>query len=136
MIRSLTFPREKPLNWVGASKKDYLAFPQPVQSDMGYALGLAQLGGKHPKAKPWKGGGAGVFEIAMDYGGDAFRVVYTVRFPQVVYVIHVFQKKSTSGKKTPKADVDLIGERLRRAAQHYTDHYAKAGTRGKDNDRT
>ena len=62
--------REKPLHWVGSAKRDYLGFPIEVQSDMGYALGLAQLGTKHPKAKPWKGEGPGVFEIVEDYRGD------------------------------------------------------------------
>jgi predicted XRE-type DNA-binding protein len=69
MNRLQTTRREKPLHWVGSSKKDYFDFPKPVQYDMGYALGLAQLGGKHPKAKPWKGEGQGVFEIVEDYGG-------------------------------------------------------------------
>jgi phage-related protein len=58
--------REKPLHWVGSAKKDYQAFPGEVQDDMGYALGVAQLGGKHPHAKPWKGEGPGVFEIVED----------------------------------------------------------------------
>ena len=64
---------EKPLHWVGSSKRDFLAFPAKVQSDMGYALGLAQLGSKHPRAKPWKGEGPGVFEVVESHDGDAFR---------------------------------------------------------------
>ncbi len=101
---------------------------------MGYALGVAQLGGKHPKAKPWKGEGPGVFEIVEDYGGDAYRAIYTVRFAQAVYVLHAFQKKSKSGIKTPKYDVDVIGNRLKRAAQHYTERYPKLGAEGKHHD--
>ncbi len=101
---------------------------------MGYALGVAQLGGKHPKAKPWKGEGPGVFEIVEDYGGDAYRAIYTVRFAQAVYVLHAFQKKSKSGIKTPKYDVDVIGNRLKRAAQHYTERYLKLGAEGKHHD--
>jgi phage-related protein len=54
---------EKPLHWVGSSKRDFLAFPAPVQSHFGYALSVVQLGGKHPNAKPWKGEGPGVFEV-------------------------------------------------------------------------
>ena len=134
MTRLPKLPREKPLHWVGSSKKDYLFFPEPVQSDMGYALGLAQLGGKHPKAKPWKGEGPGIFEIVEDYGGDAYRAVYTVRFAQAVYVLHAFQKKSKCGIETAKGDVDLIGERLRRAAQHYTEHYPESGPGGKQHE--
>ena len=111
--------REKPLHWVGSSKKDYRAFPTEVQDDMGYALGLAQLGGKHPHAKPWKGEGGGVFEILEDHRGDTFRAVYTVRFVEVVYVLHAFQKKSKTGIKTPQEDVSLVAERLKRAQQDY-----------------
>ena len=65
------------------AKKDYRAFPIEVQHAMGYALGLAQLGAKHPKAKPWKGEGTGLFEIVEDHSGDAYRAVYTVRFADV-----------------------------------------------------
>jgi phage-related protein len=115
MIRNLDAPREKKLHWVASSKKDYLAFPVEVQSEMGYALGLAQLGAKHPHAKPWKGEGPGVLEIVEDYRGDAYRAVYTVRFASTVYVLHAFQKKSKSGIKTPQEDVNLISERLKRA---------------------
>lgn len=107
--------REKPLHWVSSAKKDYLAFPAAVQNEMGYALGLAQLGAKHPKAKPWKGEGPGIFEIVEDYRGDTFRAVYTVRFADAVYVLHAFQKKSKTGIKTPQDDVNLIAERLKRA---------------------
>lgn len=111
--------REKPLHWVGSAKKDYHAFPEDVQDDMGYALGLAQLGGKHPHAKPWKGEGPGVFEVVEDHRGDTYRAVYTVRFAGVVYVLHAFQKKSKTGIKTPQDDVKLIAERLKRAQQDY-----------------
>lgn len=97
------------------SKKDYLSFPIEVQDEMGYALGLAQLGAKHPNAKPWKGEGAGVLEIVEDHRGDTYRAVYTVRFADVVYVLHAFQKKSKRGIKTDQADVKLIAERLKRA---------------------
>ena len=86
---------------------------------MGYALGLAQLGGKHPHAKPWKGEGSGVFEIVEDHRGDTYRAVYTVRFAEVVYVLHAFQKKSKAGIKTPQDDVKLIGERLKRTQQDF-----------------
>ena len=112
-------PPEKPLHWVGSAKRDYLAFPIEVQSDMGYALGLAQLGTKHPNTKPWKGEGPGVFEIAEDHRGDTYRAVYTVRFAGAVYVLHAFQRKSTQGIKTPLADVRLISNRLKRAQSDY-----------------
>lgn len=110
---------EKPLHWVDSANKDYQAFPAEVQDDMGYALGLAQLGGKHPHAKPWKGEGPGIFEVVEDHRGDTYRAVYTVRFAGVVYVLHAFQKKSKSGIKTPQDDVKLITERLKRARQDH-----------------
>jgi len=116
---------EKPLFWVASAKKDYQTFPAEVQDNMGYALGLAQLGGKHPKAKPWKGEGAGVFEIIEDHRGDTYRAVYTVRFADVVYVLHAFQKKSKSGIKTPQDDVKLIAERLKRAQADYESRETK-----------
>lgn len=109
----------KPLHWVGSAKKDYLEFPDEVQNDMGYALGLAQINAKHPKTKPWKGEGPGVFEIVEDYRGDTYRSVYTVRFVGVVYVLHAFQKKSKTGIKTPQPDINLIAERLKRAQVDY-----------------
>lgn len=111
--------REKPLHWVASARKDYQAFPAEVQHDMGFALGLAQLGGRHPHAKAWKGEGPGVLEIVEDFRGDTYRAVYTVKFAGAVYVLHAFQKKSKAGIKTPLDDVRLIGERLKRAQQDY-----------------
>ena len=117
---------ERPLNWVGSSKRDFLAFPAPVKDEMGYALGIAQLGGTHRAAKPWKGQGPGVFELVEDYDGDTYRAAYTVRFSQAVYVLHAFQKKSPKGIKTAKTDVDLIARRLRVAQQDYENQHGKA----------
>jgi phage-related protein len=113
---------EKPLHWVGSSKRDFMAFPEEVQADMGYVLGLAQLGGKHPHAKPWKGEGPGVFEVVERHDGDTYRAVYTVRFEQAVYVLHAFQKKSPSGIRAAGSDISLVSERMRRARD---DHEAK-----------
>lgn len=107
------------MHWVGSSKRDFLGFPDPVIADMGYALGLAQLGGKHPHAKPWKGEGPGVFEVVESHDGDTYRALYTVRFEGVVYVLHAFQKKSPSGIRTATTDIALIRERLRRAREDY-----------------
>src|SRR3954449_8704191 len=83
---------EKPVHWVGSSKRDLLAFPEPVKDGIGNALGIAQFGGKHPRAKPWKGQGPGIFEAVEDFDGDTFRAVYTVRFREAIYVLHAFQK--------------------------------------------
>ena len=90
---------ERPLDWVGSSKRDFIAFPEPVKDELGYALGLAQFGGWHPAAKPWKGHGSGVAELVENHDGDTYRVVYTVRFSEVVYVLHAFQKKSPKGSR-------------------------------------
>jgi phage-related protein len=114
---------EKPLDWVGSSKRDFLAFPEPVKDEMGNALGLAQFGGKHPSAKPWKGQGPGVFEVVEDYDRNTYRAVYTVRFREVVYVLHAFQKKSPRGIKTAQVDVDLVTRRLKTAQQDYEARY-------------
>jgi phage-related protein len=70
--------------------------------------------------------GPGIFELVEDHDGNTYRVVYTVRFKVVVYVLHAFQKKSPKGIKTAKTDVDLIARRLRAARQDYEDHHAKA----------
>ena len=79
MARTLS-KGEKPLDWVGSSKKDFLGFPEAVKDEMGNALGLAQFGGKHPSAKPWKGLGPGVFELVEDHDGGTYRAIYAVRF--------------------------------------------------------
>ncbi len=116
---------EKPLDWVGSSKRDFLAFPGSVQQKLGNALGLAQFGGKHPKAKPWKGEGPGVFEVVDDHEGDTYRAVYTVRWREIVYVLHAFQKKSPKGIRTARTDVALIARRLKVAQQDYEARYGK-----------
>ncbi|HFR4115544.1 type II toxin-antitoxin system RelE/ParE family toxin [Yersinia enterocolitica] len=109
----------KPLYWVGSSKKDLQSLPEDVQDIFGYGLYLAQMGSKHSQTKPLKGfGGAGVLEVVEDYIGDTYRAVYTVKFGHAVYVLHAFQKKSSSGIATPKPDVDKIRERLKAAESH------------------
>jgi phage-related protein len=108
--------RLKPVVWVGTSLSDLRDFPGPVQDRMGYALYMAQRGGKHQAAKVLGGfGGAGVLEVIEDYRGDTFRAVYTLKFAQAVYVLHAFQKKSKSGRETPPRDIELIKKRLRLA---------------------
>jgi len=104
----------KPLAWVGSSHKDMKSMPEEVRDTYGFALYLAQLGDKHPDAKPLKGfTGAGVLEIVEDYRADTYRAVYTVRFSDAVYVLHVFQKKSKQGITTPKEEIEKIKTRLK-----------------------
>jgi phage-related protein len=98
---------------------DLLAFPEKVQRKIGAALSVAQFGGKHPSAKPWKGAGSFVFEIVEDFRSDAYRAIYTVKFADAVYVLHAFQKKSPSGIRTPRRDVELVAQRFRQAQQEY-----------------
>ena len=124
-----TKPTEKPVHWVGSSKRDLLSFPKQVVSDMGYALGVVQLGGKPPEAKPWKGQGSSVFELVERHEGDAYRAVYTVRFEAAIYVLHAFQKKSPKGIKTDQRDVDLVAQRLRLAQEDYELSYRKRRVR-------
>ncbi|MGA9475231.1 MAG: type II toxin-antitoxin system RelE/ParE family toxin [Terriglobales bacterium] len=119
MVRSQSVPGEKALFWVGSSKDDLVGFPEAVKDEIGTALSVAQFGGKHPKAKPWKGEGAGVLEIVADHRGNTYRAVYTVKFEHAIYVLHAFQKKSPTGRKTPQSDVDLISRRLRVASEDY-----------------
>jgi len=116
---------EKPLYWVGSSKRDLVAFPEPVKDRVGTALSVAQFGGKHPAAKPWKGQGPGVLEVVEDYDRATYRAVYTVRFEGAVYVLHAFQKKSPRGIRTRLRDVELVSERLKMAWQDYEERHGK-----------
>ncbi len=111
----------KPVEWIGSSKADLKRFPGPVQDRMGFAIYRAQLGRQHRDAKPLKGFGSGVVEIAARHDGDTFRAVYTVRFETAVYVLHAFQKKARRGIATPKQELDLVRQRLRAAERHYRD---------------
>jgi phage-related protein len=105
----------KPVFWIGNTKGDLSAFQEDVRDAVGQALFEAQKGGKHGNAKPLSGyGDASLLEIAVDHAGDTFRAVYTVTWPGRVYVLHVFQKKSKSGIRTPKGDINLIDACLKR----------------------
>ena len=119
-------PGKKPLIWVGASKRDLQAMPEAVIRHLGSALGVAQSGGKHPDAKPWKGLGPGVFEVVSDFESNTFRAAYVVRFERAIYVLHCFQKKSPSGIRTARPDVELIERRLKAAQSDYKVRYGQA----------
>lgn len=111
---------EKPVHWIGSSRKDIQAFPEDVRSEIGYALWQVQRGETPLQAKPLKGfGGATVLEIVDDYDTDTYRAVYTVRFAGVVYVLHAFQKKAKHGQATPQRDIELIKRRLLDAQADY-----------------
>ena len=102
------------ISWIKGALKDFQAFPEAVQEQMTTALRLAAQGEKADRAKPMHGWGSGVFEIALPYRGNAYRAVYAVQIGEDVWVIHAFQKKSTRGIQTPKPEIDLIRERLKR----------------------
>lgn len=109
----------KPLYWVGSSKKDLQCLPEGVQQTVGFALHLAQSGGRHLQSKVLRGfSGAGVLEVVEDHDGNTYRAVYTVRLGVAVYVLHCFQKKSTAGIKTPQTDIALVRNRLKLAQAH------------------
>jgi phage-related protein len=112
---------EKPLFWIASCKKDLLAFPPDVVDVVGYALDLAQRGGKHPDAKPMKGYGSGVLEMVEDFDGETYRAAYTVKFEGAVFALHAFQKKSKKGDETPKTELDKIKARLKRAEEIYAE---------------
>jgi len=111
----------QPVYWIASSLADVRSFPRPVQRAVGYSLFRAQEGKKAPDAKPLKGivKGAGVLEVVEDHDTDTYRVVYTVRFAEVVYVLHAFQKKAKRGKSTPKHEIALIRSRYEAARAHY-----------------
>lgn len=111
-------PTIKPADFLGSTLRDLREMPEEVRREFGFAIDMAQNGLQHPNAKPLRGfGSAGVLEVVERHDGNAYRAVYTVKFEGVVYVLHVFQKKSTKGIATPKPDMDLIERRLKEAAQ-------------------
>ena len=110
----------KPLYWIASSLKDLKAMPVPLQKAFGTALRSVQLGGMPRAAKPLKGfGGAGVLELVEDYDRGTYRAVYTVNLPGVVYVLHVFQKKSKRGIATPRHEIALVRSRYQLAQDHH-----------------
>jgi phage-related protein len=100
--------------WVKAALKDFGTFPEAVQDRMKDALAIASAGQKADIAKPMKGLGSGVFEIALPYRTDAYRAIYAVQLGDAIWVIHAFQKKSTKGIGTPQKEIELIRARLKR----------------------
>lgn len=108
------FNTEKEIVWVTAALKDFEKFPMAAQGKIFDSLTLAAQGEKGELAKPMKGLGAGVFEVALKYRSDAYRTVYVVQMDEKIWVLHAFKKKSKKGIKTPKQDIDLIRQRIRK----------------------
>lgn len=103
----------RPISWIRAARKEFEKFPVEAQTICLAALTIAAENGKADIAKPFKGVGSGVFEIALPFRGNAFRVVYAVQIGDEIWVIHAFQKKSTQGIKTPQREIDTIAIRLK-----------------------
>lgn len=110
----------KLVRWIGRSREDLRKFPSEARRSVGIALHFAQAGDLHPSAKPLHGfGGAAVLEIVENRHGNAYRAVYTVRFEEVLYVLHCFKRKSRRGVKTPQHEIELIKDRLKWAEEDY-----------------
>jgi phage-related protein len=107
----------EPVVWMGDSLEAVRRFPEKVRQEIGFALYQAQRGKKHVNTKPLTGFGSGVLEVVSDHRGNTFRAVYTVRLAGRIYVLHAFQKKSKKGVQTPRGDLELIRQRLRRAIE-------------------
>lgn len=117
MSNSLNTPVVRPVRWMGNSKKNLMKFPPEVMKIIGDELQYIQFGGIPKDAKPFKGVGSGVFEIAIKYDKEAYRTVVAVQLGDYIYVLHTFQKKSKKGISTPKEDIDLIKQRLSNAKE-------------------
>jgi phage-related protein len=116
-LDALNPPVIRPLVWLGNTKETIQSFPKGAQKLIGDELQLIQFGGMPKDAKPFKGVGRGVVELAIRYATDAYRTVVAVQLGRKIYVLHVFQKKSKRGVSTPKPDVDLIRQRYREAEE-------------------
>jgi phage-related protein len=110
-------PVSRSVAWLGNSKENIREFPKGAQKLLGDELQLIQFGGMPKDAKPFKGIGSGVLEIALRYATNAYRVVLVVQMGRRIYIMHAFQKKSKRGKETPKRDVELIKKRYAEAQE-------------------
>jgi len=109
----------RPISWIKAARKDFEKFPEESQAICLTALTIASEGGKADLAKPFKGLGSGVFEIALPLRVNAYRVLYAVQIGDDIWVLHAFQKKSTRGIKTPRHEIELVEERLKKLKEMF-----------------
>ena len=117
-MADLKTPVIRQLIWMGNSRKNIQAFPEEAQKLIGDEIQLIQFGGMPKDAKPFKGAGSGVFEIALRHDTNAYRAVLAVQLGEKIYVLHAFQKKSPKGIKTAQPDIDLIKQRYKEAQEH------------------
>lgn len=108
--------KKRDLAFLGSSLKDLKAFPMKAKRQVGFDLDMVQGGEVPASAKKMKGI-SGVVELVEPYSKDTYRAVYVTNIGSVVYVLHCFKKKSKTGIKTPKEDIDLIKQRLKQAKE-------------------
>jgi phage-related protein len=106
--------KTRPVSWLKAALHEFEKFPEGAKTICLAALTIAAEGGKSDIAKPMQALGSGVTEIALPFKGDAYRLVYALQLGDDIWVVHAFQKKSTKGIKTPKHEIDVIKDRLKR----------------------
>ena len=111
-MAKLPKPALAPVDWIGSAKDDVTRFPQEIKNELGQSLFAAQLGQLADNAKPMKGELREVTEIVAKGDDGTYRLMYTVKLGDRIYVLHAFQKKSTHGIATPKRETDLIKQRL------------------------
>jgi phage-related protein len=127
-VPAKTAPSRKPLKWVGSSRKNLAALPEDVQDVFGSALPDVQYGDTPGGVRPFgEGFPHEIWKIVEDFDGDTRRAVYTAAFPEVVYVLDAFMKKSKTGIKTPQADKDRVLARFKAAQQDYLAHHRRTG---------
>jgi phage-related protein len=117
---------QRRLFYIGSADRDLDRVPKAVKEKFVSGLTVARLGGHPPSAKPMKGLGSGVIELSEDLNGSTYRAVYIARFEEAMYVLHVFNKKSKQGIKTPQPEIDKIKKRLRDAEAHYEENFGRA----------
>jgi phage-related protein len=103
----------RPISWIKGARREFTDFPIEAQQKVGRALTIIAEGGMPDIAKPLAGLGSGVMELALKHRGDAFRVVYALRIGDDIW-IHAFQTKSARGIATPRHEIEVVRERLKR----------------------
>ncbi|MBK5186916.1 MAG: type II toxin-antitoxin system RelE/ParE family toxin [Gemmatimonadaceae bacterium] len=131
-MTAFDLPDPKPVEWIGSARDDLREMPEAVQDNFGYALYQAQLGLHHASAKRLRGEFGGLIELVENFDGETYRAVYTVKLAGVVYVLHVFQKKSKRGIATPKHELALIRRRWKETKWHHATHYQHDHERQED----
>jgi len=122
--------QNRQLIYLGSSQKDTEKLPLDVRDVFAEALRMALRGETHEDAKIFRHYGSGVFEVVADHRNNTFREIYLAKYPEVIFVIHIFQKKSKKGIATPKPDMEVIEKRLKWAAKIYEEEYGKNRKKG------